>query len=89
MYTNLDWILRQLMVDTIMVTGVSTEGCCFFTAADGFQIGYRVIFVDDCCGSSKPERHETAVKHLKRFKVEIVNKEEATRLITDEHNLFK
>ncbi len=49
--TDLDMILRTEKIDTIAVTGVSTEGCCHATARDAMFHGYRVAFISDATGT--------------------------------------
>lgn len=74
--TSLDQLLKGLNVDTVIVTGVSTEVCVFKTAIDAKELGYDVIVVSDCCASKSVELHELALKHLKRFKVKVVESSE-------------
>ena len=46
--TDLDIILRGLGIDTVIVTGVTTENCCHATARDAMFHDYRVAFLSDC-----------------------------------------
>lgn len=45
--TDLDIILREWGVDTIIVAGTTTENCCHATARDAMFRNYRVIFLSD------------------------------------------
>jgi biuret amidohydrolase len=45
--TDLEIILRGLGVDTIVITGVTTENCCHATARDALFRDYKVIFLSD------------------------------------------
>ncbi|MEM1538126.1 MAG: isochorismatase family cysteine hydrolase [Candidatus Nezhaarchaeales archaeon] len=76
--TGLDQLLKGLNVDTVIITGVSTEVCVFKTAIDAKELGYEVIVVSDCCASRSMGLHELALKHLKRFKVKV---EESSELL--------
>ena len=49
--TDLDIILRTEKVDTVAVTGVTTENCCHATARDALFNGYRVAFISDATGT--------------------------------------
>jgi biuret amidohydrolase len=49
--TDLDIILRGSGVDTVVVTGVTTENCCAATARDAMFRDYRVAFLSDATGT--------------------------------------
>ncbi len=49
--TDLDMILRTGKIDTVVVTGVTTENCCHATARDAMFNGYRVAFISDATGT--------------------------------------
>jgi ureidoacrylate peracid hydrolase len=55
--TDLDLILRNATMKTIVVTGVVTEGCVESTARDGWMRDYYVVIPADCVASSKQELH--------------------------------
>jgi biuret amidohydrolase len=45
--TDLDIILREWGVDTVIVSGTTTENCCHATARDAMFLNYRVVFLSD------------------------------------------
>jgi nicotinamidase-related amidase len=45
--TDLDIILREWGVDTVIVSGTTTENCCLSTARDAMFHNYRVVFLSD------------------------------------------
>ncbi|OSZ32462.1 isochorismatase [Alcaligenes faecalis] len=49
--TDLDIILRTLKIDTVVITGVTTENCCHATARDAMFHGYKVAFISDATGT--------------------------------------
>ncbi len=49
--TDLEIILRGLGVDTVVITGVTTENCCHATARDAFFRDFRVVFLSDATGT--------------------------------------
>lgn len=49
--TDLDQILRTEKIETVAVTGVTTENCCHATARDAMFNGYRVAFISDATGT--------------------------------------
>jgi nicotinamidase-related amidase len=49
--TELEPLLRELGIATVLLTGVATNGCVRHTAADAFFHGFKVVVVRDCCES--------------------------------------
>ena len=49
--TDLDIILRTKKIETVVITGVTTENCCHATARDAMFNGYRVAFISDATGT--------------------------------------
>jgi biuret amidohydrolase len=45
--TDLDIILREWGVDTVIISGATTENCCHATARDAMFRNYRVVFLSD------------------------------------------
>ncbi|WP_167752756.1 cysteine hydrolase family protein [Pusillimonas caeni] len=56
--TNLDDILRQHGVKTLIVTGVATNVCVDSTLRDGFFRGYHIVLVGDAVGSNSQTGHD-------------------------------
>lgn len=64
--TELDAILRGLDVDTVVLTGVSTNVALPGTATEAVGLGYEVILVEDCTAGATPESHEFQLtEHLR------------------------
>ncbi|HEV2572756.1 MAG TPA: isochorismatase family cysteine hydrolase [Beijerinckiaceae bacterium] len=49
--TDLDIILREWGIDTVIITGTTTENCCHATARDAMFHNYKVVFLSDCTGT--------------------------------------
>jgi len=45
--TDLDIVLRGWGVDTVIISGTTTENCCHATARDAMFHNYRVVFLSD------------------------------------------
>ena len=60
--TNLDLILRSNGIDTVVLTGMATDGCVAATARGAEDYGYRCVVVRDCVASFKPDLHEHILK---------------------------
>jgi nicotinamidase-related amidase len=65
--TDLDQIIRSSGRETIIITGVVTEGCIESTAREGWLRDYYIVIAEDCIGSSKPDLHEAQLKLMKEI----------------------
>jgi nicotinamidase-related amidase len=59
--TELDLLLRQARVETLVLTGVSTDVCVHWTAGEAFQRGYHTRVVEDCVAGTSAAAHEAAL----------------------------
>lgn len=62
--TDLDETLKELGVDTVIMTGLHAHLCVRHTSADAFQYGYDVIAAIDCMDSFTKEDYEYGIKYL-------------------------
>lgn len=65
--TNLDVVLRTAGVDSLLLTGVSTNVCVESTLRDGLFAEYRVTLVEDCAASYEPEAHVATCENVARY----------------------
>jgi nicotinamidase-related amidase len=64
--TGLGSLLLSLDVSSVIVTGVTTDICVFFTAHDAYMRGYSVSVPEDCCAAVDDSYHRDALKFLAR-----------------------
>jgi nicotinamidase-related amidase len=70
--TPLETLLAYLGVKTLVVTGLTTDSCVSFTAADAFLRDYNVIVPEDCVTAIDLEDHREALRWMARvMKVEV------------------
>jgi nicotinamidase-related amidase len=62
MSTRLESFLRNMDIETVLVTGVVTNFCVYATAQEAADYSFQVIIVEDCCAAWSPEIHEAALK---------------------------
>ena len=55
--TDLDTLLRSLGLDTLIITGVTTNCCCESTARSAFERNYRVAFTSDATAAFEERLH--------------------------------
>ena len=63
--TDLQLMLQNAGIDTLIVCGVTTEVCVNTTVREANDRGYRCVVLADCCGSYFPEFHEIGLKMIK------------------------
>jgi len=47
-HNDLDYTLRTMGIDAVIIAGASTDNTVLWTSADAFQNRYRVIIAEDC-----------------------------------------
>ena len=65
--TIFDFLLRNMGLDTVLVTGFLTDQCVDHTMRDGADRGFRMICVTDACTTDTAERHEAALNAFKGY----------------------
>jgi nicotinamidase-related amidase len=64
---DLDAILKEKKVDTLIVTGTTTNCCCESTMRDAMQMGYKVLFVQDGNATRGDAVHNASLANLLLF----------------------
>lgn len=59
--SNLESLLRERGIDTVIVAGVATDVCCESTARDAMMLNFRTIMVSDATGTRSDESHGAAL----------------------------
>lgn len=60
--TDLELILKNRNIDTLLVGGVTTEVCVHTSVREANDRGFRCVVLADCCGSYFPEFHRIALQ---------------------------
>ncbi|HEX4099713.1 MAG TPA: cysteine hydrolase [Pseudonocardiaceae bacterium] len=61
--TNLDFILRNKGIHTIVLGGFLTNCCVESTMRTGYEHGYQVLTLTDCMAAISPEQHDNAISY--------------------------
>jgi len=64
--TPLEFLLAELRVTRLIVTGLTTDICVFATAQDGYVRQYRVWVPADCTASFTPAFERDSLRHMGR-----------------------
>ena len=79
--TDLDLLLKELGIDTVIITGLHTHMCCRHTAADAYQNNYNVIFAKEATNSFTEEDYLYGLKYAKEtYGAEILSNSEIFEL---------
>src|ERR1700753_3255721 len=63
--TDLDLMLRNRGIETLLVGGVTTEACVNTTVREANDRGFRCVVLSDCCASYFPEFHAAGLAMIK------------------------
>jgi biuret amidohydrolase len=63
--TDLELMLRNRGIETLLVCGVTTEVCVNTTVREANDRGFRCIVLSDCCASYFPEFHRVGLAMIK------------------------
>ena len=70
--TPLETLFAYLGVKTLILTGLTTDSCVSFSAADAFLRDYNVIVPEDCVTAIDPQDHREALRSMARvMKVDV------------------
>ena len=60
--TNLDYVLRNLGIESVVVAGFVTDQCVDMAIRDGADRGYYMVCATDACAAYTEERHAGALR---------------------------
>ncbi len=61
--TNIDYVLRNLGVRSLIISGVLTDQCIDSAVRDACDLGYLVTTVTDACATHSQERHDWSLRN--------------------------
>ena len=83
--TDLEFVLKNLSIDTVILTGINTSSCCLATAFEATVRDYRVIMLEDCMDSMDGrDFHDAAVKIMRRIIGQVMMADELIRMMDAE-----
>jgi ureidoacrylate peracid hydrolase len=65
--TNIDYVLRNLGVRSLIVAGMMTDQCVESAVRDACDLGYLVTLVTDACVTDSAERHEQSLIGIRGY----------------------
>jgi nicotinamidase-related amidase len=74
--TNLDMILRSNNIDTLLLTGILTQGVVLSTLRHAADMDYRAVVVADGCSDKDPEVQRVLMEKIFPFQARVATVEE-------------
>jgi ureidoacrylate peracid hydrolase len=65
--TNIDYVLRNLGVRSLIIAGVLTDQCIDSAVRDACDLGYLVTVSIDACATLTAERHEWSLRNNRGY----------------------
>lgn len=65
--TDLDLLLKELDVSTVILTGLHSNLCVKHTAADAFFRGYSVVIPEDCVEAFTEEDFRFGIEYMRKM----------------------
>lgn len=81
--TNIDYVLRNLGIDSLVVCGVVTNECVENAVRAAADRSYKVAVVEDGCAALSPDVHATAIAAMDRTYARIVSTKDLVSVLED------
>lgn len=65
--THIDYVLRNLGIRQLVLSGVVTDQCVESAVRDACDLGYLVTLVPDACATYTDERHQRSVETIRGY----------------------
>lgn len=65
--TNIDYVLRNLGVRSLIIAGVLTDQCIDSAVRDACDLGYLVTVVTDACATLSQDRHDWSLRNNRGY----------------------
>ena len=65
--THIDYVLRNLGVKQLVISGFITDQCVESAVRDACDLGYLVTLVPDACATYTQDRHDKALDEIKGY----------------------
>ena len=63
--TNIEYVLRTLGIEYLVIYGVCTDQCVEGAIRDAADRGFLVTQIEDCCAADDAKRHEVSIAQMK------------------------
>jgi biuret amidohydrolase len=81
--TMLDQTLRNMGIESLLVSGVTTDVCVETTARDAADRGFQVVIIEDACTAFSEDLHRAALQAFSLAFGRVRKTEEVVRLLRE------
>ena len=65
--TNIEYVLRNLSIQYLMIMGIVTDQCVETAVRDGCDKGFLITLIEDACATHTQERHDSSLRGIKGY----------------------
>lgn len=65
--TNIEYVLRNLSIQYLMIFGIVTDQCVETAVRDGCDKGFLITLIEDACATHTQERHDSSLNGVKGY----------------------
>jgi len=80
--SDVDRLLREAGIDTVMIVGTLTNVCCESSARDAMMLNYRLVFVADANAALSDAEHNATLTSILRTFGDVPTTDEAIGLLS-------
>ena len=82
--TNYEFLLRNMGIETVVVTGVVTDQCVASTVRGLADAGFEVILVEDACAAATQALHDAEIMIMNQIYCQVMSTNEVIELVQEE-----
>ena len=79
--TNYTQLLRNMGIDTVVVTGIVTDQCVASSVRVLADQGFQIICVEDCCAAPDMELHDAELKIMNILYCNVLSTDETIEVL--------
>jgi nicotinamidase-related amidase len=79
--TNIEYVLRNMGIDSLYVCGVYTNECVSTTVRDACDRGFHTTMINDACATVTPELHNATISTIKDRYARVMTSDEVVKEI--------
>jgi nicotinamidase-related amidase len=64
--TPLEFLLEELRVDSLVITGIAADNCVLFTASDAYVRQFKIWVPANCVVAERDAHRRAALSHVNR-----------------------
>jgi len=81
--TGIDLILRNLSLDTLIITGVLTNSCVETTARQAVDLGYKSVLVGDATAAFDQSSHTASLRTFRILLGQVLNADQVIKQLSE------